>query len=134
MVCLDFHRIVFMTHCLPQVQTMTLTSLFMNPVGHNSDPKCRIFPKFQKAVSGILVEILLAAPFPTCVQEQVICSRSIVRVDEPKEPNKQLEGFVRQWRNNVVKFSSLCQRDGFEPAFNNGGLGKIRCVCVEWEV
>ena len=84
-----------MTHCLPEPQTVTRTSLFMNPVGHNSDPKCRIFPKFQKPVSGIFMEILLASPFPTCVQEQVICSRSIVRVDEPKEPDEQLGGFVR---------------------------------------
>ena len=128
MVCLDRYRIEFITHCLPQHETVTLTSLATNTVGHNKHPKCRIFPKFQKPVSDIFVEMALEAPVPTCIQEQVLCSCTIVRVDEPEESDKQLEVFVRQWWNNIAKLLSLRQRNGFEPAFNNGSLEEIGCA------
>jgi len=45
----------------------------------------------------------------------------VTDLDEPEESNKQLEVFIGQLGSKIAKLSSVRQRGGPEPEFNNFG-------------
>lgn len=85
-----------MTHRLPRHETVSLTTRVIKPVLPGRDRECGISRRFQKHVNRGFEKPCLEAQLPTCLIDQFVRFRSVIRLDEPEELDKQLESFVVQ--------------------------------------